>query len=269
MSNLRVRWATAVSGATLLVIAGCSANQGTDELPAPATLSAEPTDSIEPTDSVEPTDVTGNDPGTGSESGAEYTPAELETALTLVNEGESLAGAILTDEDIRELVAASGGEAPSDLTVSPEECNVFADTDIAQPGLNSSLAVMTFAGASSLQPDSLSLTSQTSDGLIQQQIEANRTQLQECSEFELTIAGEVVSAAVTELSATTDADRTFAVRTVVQVPGTIEETVSLTALLGTTTINATVGSSGDSSRDLARGEDLVDAAVAALLSLQS
>ncbi|WP_209730851.1 hypothetical protein [Arthrobacter sp. CAN_C5] len=263
-----------LSCAALIAVGGCSAGPDIDELPAPATLSAEPTDGAEPTEAAEPTvdptstEPAGTDPTTIAQPNTEYTPEELVAALTAVDEEQSLAGVILPDSDIRDLVDRAGTEAPSDLTVTPEECNVFADTDVVGPALSASLAVMTFAGASSLQPDSLSLTSHGSDDVIQDQLAANRSQLAECSEFEMDIAGEVVTAAVTEQRVTTNADRTFAVRTVVRIPGTIQETVSLTALIGTTTINVTVGSSGDNAEDLTRGEELVDATVAALRSLQ-
>lgn len=256
-----------LSCAALIAVGGCSAGPGIDDLPTPATLSAEPTEGTEPT--VEPTslDPVGPDPTTAAQANAEYTAEELVEALRAVDGEESLAGVILADADIRELVDQAGTDAPTDLTVTPEECNVFADTDVVGDALSATLAVMTFAGASSLQPDSLSLTSHGSDDAIQDQLEANRTQLTDCSEFEMDIAGEVVAAAVTEQQVTTNADRTFAVRTVVRVPGTIQETVSLTALIGTTTINVTVGSSGDNAEDLARGEELVDATVAALRGL--
>lgn len=261
-----------LSCAALLAVGGCSAGPDVDDLPAPATLTAEPTDRAEVTEETEPTvDPTstgpaGADPSATARPDTEYSPEELVAALTAVDEGESLAGVILADAEIRDLVDQAGTEAPSDLTVSPEECNVFAETDVVGDALSASLAVMTFAGASSLQPDSLSLTSHGSDDVIQDQLEANRTQLADCSEFEMDIAGEVVTATVTEQQATTNADETFAVRTVVRIPGTIQETVSLTALTGTTTINVTVGSSGDNAEDLARGEQLVDATIDALSS---
>lgn len=264
---------TVLSCAALLAVSGCSAGPDVDDLPDPATLTAEPTDGMEPTDGSEPTvDTTSTNPATADPTAAprpdtEYSPEELVAALSAVNEDESLAGVILADAEIRDLVDQAGTGAPSDLTVSPEECNVFADTDVVGDALSATLAVMTFAGASSLQPDSLSLTSHGSGDVIQNQIEANRTQLADCSEFEMDISGEVVTAAVTEQQVSTNADKTFAVRTVVRVPGTIQETVSLTALIGTTTINVTVGSSGDNAEDLARGEELVDATVAALRSL--
>lgn len=265
MSTADRRWLPFLSCAVLIVGTGCSSTEGTDDLPAPATLSAAPTPADPATTTAPPPDSDpGSDPTVGQN--AEYTADELEAALVAVDEQESLAGVILNDSAIRELVNGSD-EGTSDVTVTPEECDVFADPDIAEQALSATLGVMTFAGASSLQPDSLSLTSQESDESVQEQIEVNRIQLAECSAFDMEIGGEVVSAAVTELSATTRADETFAVRTVVQVPGTIQETVSLTALIGTTTINVTIGSSGNVAEDLARGESLVDTTIVALRSL--
>ncbi|MHA7273834.1 hypothetical protein ACX80Z_10415 [Arthrobacter sp. TMT4-20] len=265
MSTAGRRWLTVLSCAVLIVGTGCTADEGTDELPAPATLPAAPTPA-EPTEDADP--PVGADPGSAPTPGQdnEYTATELEMALEAVDEQESLAGVILDDSAIRELVNGAD-DGTSDLTVTPEECDVFADPNLAGQALSATLGVMTFAGASSLQPDSVSLTSQKSDESIQDQIEANRTQLAECSAFDMEIRGEEVSVAVTELTASTNADETFAVRTVVQVPGTIQETVSLTALIGTTTINVTIGSSGDVAQDLARGESLVDATITALRSL--
>ncbi|GAA1121892.1 hypothetical protein GCM10009582_18970 [Arthrobacter flavus] len=274
-----------LSCAVLIVGTGCTAEEGTDELPAPATLPAASTPAAStpaastpaastpvaptPPGQAEATDAPvgaepGSDPTAGQDN--EYTETELEMALSAVDEQESLAGVILNDSAIRELVNGSD-EGTSDLTVTPEECDVFADPNLASLARNATLGVMTFAGASSLQPDSLSLTSQESDESVQEQIQANRSQLAECSAFDLEIGGEAVAVAVTELAASTSADETFAVRTVVQIPGTIQETVSLTALIGTTTINVTIGSSGDIAQDLARGESLVDTTIAALQSL--
>ncbi|MHA7294678.1 hypothetical protein [Arthrobacter sp. HLT1-21] len=214
----------------------------------------------DPTVTAEP----GGDPS--ASLNAEFTPSELAAALATVNEEASLEGVILTDPEIRELIvdqAANLGE----LTVSPEECNVFADPELTEQALSAALATMTFAGASSLQPDSIGLSSHESDEVIQDQLDANRDQLADCSDFDMEIAGEVVSVGVTELPVTTIADEAFAVQTMVRVPGTIQQTISLTAVTGTTTINVTIGSSGDDTLDLARGRDLADSTVAALRGL--
>ncbi|MHA7155467.1 hypothetical protein [Arthrobacter sp. TMN-50] len=265
MSGRDGRWLTVLSCAVLLAGTGCSAGD-TDDLPPPATLSAEPT--TDPADSAgDPTDSADAGGAPAASLDAEFTPDELAAALATVNAEESLEGVILTDSDIRELVVESGSRNPGDLTVSPEECNVFADPDLTKQALNAALATMTFAGASSLQPDSVSLTSHASDEVIEDQLDANRDQLADCSEFEMDIAGETVMVRVSELEVATIADEAFAVQTVVQVPGTIQQTVSLTAVVGTTTINVTVGSSGDSAVDLVRGRDLVDTTVTALRGL--
>lgn len=279
MSGREGCWLTVLSCAVLILGTGCSSDVSTDNLPPPATLATAPTggpvedsdlaEDSEPAETSDPAETGSStetsDPSAGPD--AEFTPEELAAALATVNEKKSLEAIILTDSDIREFVGDTGSENRAEPSISPEECNVFADPELTDQALNAALSAMTFAGASSLQPDSISLTSHTSDEVIQDQLDINRDQLADCSEFEMDIAGETVAVGVTELPVTTVADEAFAVQTVVQVPGTIRQTISLTAVTGTTTINVIVGSSGDSVLDLARGQDLVDSTVSALRGL--
>lgn len=202
------------------------------------------------------------------DSGTQYSADQLEVALASLNKSESLQGTIITDAEIRPALETAAEEgALGEITVTPAECDIFADTELTGLAAEANLAVMTFAGGSSLQPDSLTLSSQASVDAIREQINANRTQLARCSEFTMEVSGEVLTARVTELGAATEADETFAAATRVKRPGSIQETISVTGIIGTTSVAVTVGSSRDRTADVERAVGLVNGAIAELKEL--
>ncbi|WP_028279141.1 hypothetical protein [Arthrobacter sp. H5] len=238
-----------------LVLTGCTGGPEEDPDPDVAKSSA-PAPATTPEPSEEPAADSGID--------AEYAPDQLEAALTAVNEAEALEGVIATDAQLRPILEAAGDNPLSGIVITPEECNVLRDANFSNQVDSANLAVMSFAGGSSLQPDSLSLASQAESESVQAQLEASRDQLAECGEYQLENSGEVITAEVTEVEAATDAEDTFAIRTVVLATDTTQESLSVTGILGATTINVIVGSSGDPEADLDRAVGLVNAAIAEL-----
>lgn len=253
---------TAVLLAMLFGVTACSGEQATDPTPSSTSTSAEETQSGEPT--AEPTPSSeSEEPASG---GSQHTADELLAVLTTINEAESLNAQVISDEEIEPLLEEGAGSL-GEIVVTPEECNVFAQSDLPELATEATLAVMTFAGESSLQPDTLSLSSVPSAETVAQQLAASRTQLDECSEFEMEISSQVVSATVQELEVDTNADEEIAVQTTVQVPGSIQESVSVTGAVGSTTINVLVGSSGDAQADVQRAAGIINLAVAELENL--
>ncbi len=203
----------------------------------------------------------------GEANGSQLTAVELEAVLTAVSEAEALNAQVIPDEQLRPLLE-QGADQLGDVVVRPEECNAFAQSDLPELTAEANFAVMTFAGESSLQPDTVSLSSVASADVVIEQLASGREELQTCSEFEMELEGEVISASVKELEIQTEADEAIAVQTTVQVPGSIQESVTVTGILGGTSINVVVGSSGDPQADAQRAAGLVDVVVAELAALR-
>ncbi|NJC21927.1 hypothetical protein BJ994_001003 [Arthrobacter pigmenti] len=262
---------TAVLLALSFGVSACSGDPAAEE-PSSSAVSTNPSEALSEAPSEAPSDEPSGEPTEAdstepASTGTQYTADELEAVLTAINEAEALNAQVIPDAELRPLLEGSAAEGLEDIVVTPEECNVFAESDLPELTAEANLAVMTFAGESSLQPDTLSLSSVPSEETIAEQLAASRTQLEQCSEFEMEISGQVVTAAVQELETETDAEEEVAVQTTVQVPGSVQESVTVTGFVGSTSINVLVGSSGDPQADVERAAGLINLAVAELAKL--
>lgn len=237
------------AAATILLLSACTGGQDEGNAPPGAGASASPT----PEQS-----------SPASAAGGSQRPAdELEAVLTAINDAESLNAQVVPEAELRSSLDQGVGQA-GDIAVTPEECNVYADSALDELAAEATYAAMTFAGESSLQPDSIVLASLPSEGSAVRQFESGRSQLDTCSEFTMEVSGEEINVTVEEVEAETAPDRTIALRTTVQVPGSIQESVSITSLVESTTISVSVGGSTDAEADLERAQRLLDLAAAEL-----
>ena len=78
------------------------------------------------------------------------------------------------------------------------------------------------------------------------------------------VSGQEIVTTVTEVDVDTAADEDLALRTTAQVPGTIQESVTVRSLVGSTVVDVLVGSSIDPAADVDRAERLTNLVVAQL-----
>jgi hypothetical protein len=147
--------------------------------------------------------------------------------------------------------------------VTPEECNIYAEAP-EDRAAEATGAAMTFAGESSLQPDSLTLASLPSEEAAHAEVEAIRDQLDVCTEYTIVVADQEITTTVSEIAVDTAADADLALRTTAQVPGTIQESVTVRAVVGSTVLDVLVGASTDREADITRAARLADLVVAEL-----
>lgn len=250
----RIGWGLAV----VLALAGCSEEPPGEELPGetpPMTLGATPTGTQVP--GPEPTESFSA--GSGSQLSAE----QLEAVLSAVNEAASLKAQVVPDAELRAL-EEEGARRSEDIVVTPEECNVYAESSPEDLSADASRAAMTFAGESSLQPDTVSLSSLPSEAKASAQVQASRDQLNVCSEFTMEVSSQEIVTTVAEVDADTAADTDLALRTTAQIPGTIQESITVRAVVGSTVVDVLVGGSTDPAADVDRAERLTDLVVAEL-----
>lgn len=206
-----------------------------------------------------PTATPSSTPGSGSRLSAE----QLEAVLAAVSEAESLNAQIIADAELRAL-EEEGARGAEDIVVTPEECNVYAESSTEGLSAEASRAAMTFAGESSLQPDTVSLSGLASEEAARTQLRAGRDQLDACSEFTMEVSNQEIRTTVSEVDVDTAADEDLALRTTARVPGTIQESITVRAVVGSTVVDVLVGGSPDPAADAARAERLTDLVAAEL-----
>lgn len=246
-----------ISGlAVVMALAACNSESVREQLPGqPPATTAE----ASPSSTVEPSPGESHPAGDGSQLSAE----QLEAVLVAVDEAEPLNAQVIPDDELRAL-EEEGARRAEDIVVTPEECNVYAEPSPEPLSAEASRAAMTFAGESSLQPDTVSLSSLPSEDAAIAQMQASRSQLNMCSEFTMEISNQEIMTTVVEVDVDTAADEDLALRTTVQVPGTVQQSMTVRSVVGSTVIDVLVGSSSDPEADIARAERLTDLIVAEL-----
>jgi hypothetical protein len=246
-----------------MVLAGCNSDSVMEQLPGQAPATTVEDGRSDPATPVqgEPDPAASKSPDSGD--GSQVGPEQLEAVLAAVDEAESLNAQVIPHAELRTLEAESARRAEG-IVVTPEECDVYAEPSPDPPAADAGRAAMTFAGESSLQPDTVSLSSLPSEETAIAQMQASLNQLERCSGFTMEISGEKIMMTVAEIQVDTAADNDLALRTTAQVPGTIQQTLTVRAVVGSTVVDVLVGSSTDPEADAARAERLVDLVVAEL-----
>lgn len=246
-----------VSGlAVVMALAACTSESVREQLPGQPPATA-PEASSSGTGEPGP----GESPSAGD--GSQLSAEELEAVLVSVDEAEPLNAQVVPDAELRAL-EEEGARRAEGIVVTPEECNVYAEPSPEPLSVEASRAAMTFAGESSLQPDTVSLSSLPSEDAAIAQMQASRSQLDMCSEFTMEISNQEIMTTVVEVDVETTADEDLALRTTVQVPGTVQQSMTVRSVVGSTIIDVLVGSSSDPEADTARAERLTNLIVAEL-----
>lgn len=244
--------------AIVTALAACSSERAAED---PATQ--EPVTTTTPSPAEPAPSAAPSGPSVPAGDGSQLSAEQLEAVLAAVNEAESLNAQIIPDTELRAL-EEEGVRRAEEIAVTPEECNVYAESSPESSLTEASRAAMTFAGESSLQPDTVSLSGLPSEEAAGAQIQASRNQLNTCSEFTMEISSQEIRTTVTEVDVETAADEDLALRTTAQVPGTVQESITVRAAVGSTVVDVLVGGSTDPAADVDRAELLTDLVVAEL-----
>ena len=232
--------------AGIFALTGCSGAGETTAGESPAA-----SDSPSPTSTPTPT--------VGQE---QYTPQELEAALAAVKTQLGLTGEVVGEEALAPLLE----QAPDMLagvTITPEQCDVLASTDIAGVVENANMALLLLS-----QTDSLAVASHPDASVMEKQTEDNARLLDECSEFQMEVAGQAITATTEAVEAQTDAEATQAFRTSIATAEGATETLQISAVSGTTNVQVTMAGAGasgtESAAAVAKAEDAINAVLAEL-----
>lgn len=235
--------------AVILVLGGCSAEPAGEE--------------PEGQGQGTPTSVSTAEGTAPAGGGAQLSAEQLEAVLVAINEAESLNAQVVPGAEL-DASQEEGVREAADITVTPEECNVYAVSSLESLPGDASRASMTFAGESSLQPDTISLLSLRTEEAAMARLQASRSQLDGCSEFTMEVSDQVIMATVEELPVETAAEEELALRTTATAPGTVQESLTVTGVVASTTVDILVAASPDPDADIARAERLMDLVVAEL-----
>ena len=187
----------------------------------------------------------------------QYTPEELEAALQAVKADQGLSGEIANQEMLSPLLQETP-DALAGVTITPAKCDVLATTDIAGVLENANMAMLMLSAT-----DVLMIASHPDESVMEKQFADNSLLLEDCAQFQMEAAGQVITASAEPVDATTDAEQTQAFRTVITAGEEVTESTQLSVVSGTTNIQITLnGAEGAAS--MSKAEDLANALLAEL-----
>lgn len=231
--------------AGVFALSGCGGSDGGSESAAESSPSATAT----PT----PTPAVGQD---------QYTPAELEAALAAVLADRGMTGEVITQEDLAPLLEGAPDQLAG-LVITPEQCDVLASADIAAALDSANMAMIMLS-----ETDTLTIASHPEASVMDKQVEENARLLDECAQFQMEAGGQVISAAVESVDASTDGETTQAFRTTITAAEQVTDTVQVSAVSGTTNVQVSMtgGLSGapESEEAVARAETIINEVLAEL-----
>ena len=188
----------------------------------------------------------------------QYQPEDLEEALLAVNTDQALGAKVIGDDQIRpELEGA--GDVLQGITITPEQCAVFAAADIGELLDNATIAMMMLSPT-----DSLTVVSHSDAGVLETQVENDAKLLDDCAIFQMDAAGTVATATSTGVDASTDAEVTQAFVTTVSGAGSEDTTLQVAGISGSTRVHVNMTAPADTEAAVARAEKIIDAVLAEL-----
>ena len=183
---------------------------------------------------------------------------QLEDALLAVNSDQALGAKVINDEQLRPEMAGAG-DSLAGVVITPEQCATFASTDIGELLDNAKIAMMMLSPTSAL-----TVVSHPDAAVLETQVENDSKLLDECATFQMDAAGAVATATNVGLDASTDADVTQAFVTTVTSTGTMDTTLQVSGISGTTRVNMSVQAPEDPEAAVAEAEELINAVLAEL-----
>ncbi|WAP51044.1 hypothetical protein OL239_14155 [Arthrobacter sp. ATA002] len=232
--------------AGVFALSGCGGSGDSAEAAADSSATAE---AASPTPTPTPTPAVGRE---------QYTPDELEAALTAVKEDQGLPGQIANDAAVRpELEGVEG--ALDTITITPEECSDLASANLGEKIDSSTVAIMQLSAT-----DALTVISFEDAELIDEQVANNDQQMVDCSTFQMETQGQVFTASAEEVDASTDAVTTQAYSVTIDMAGQQTTTLQISGFAGTTNITVSMSDPVDPAGAQAEAEKLIDAVLAEL-----
>lgn len=233
--------------AGVFALSGCSGSDGGGESAAESSPSATATPTPTPTLAV------GQD---------QYTPAELEAALAAVLADRGMSGEVITQKDLAPLLEGAPDQLAG-LVITPEQCDVLASADIAAALDSANMAMIMLS-----ETDTLTIASHPEASVMDKQVEENARLLDECSQFQMEAGGQVISAEVDSLDASTDGQETQAFRTTITAAEQVTDTVQVSAVSGTTNVQVSMTgnltTAAESEEAIAQAETIINEVLAEL-----
>ena len=233
--------------AGVFALSGCS---GSDEGSGSA---AESSPSATATPTPTPTLAVGQD---------QYTPAELEAALAAVLADRGMSGEVITQQDLAPMLEGAPDQLAG-VVITPEQCDVLASADIGAALDSANMAMIMLSDT-----DTLTIASHPEAAIMDKQVEENARLLDECAQFRMEAGGQVISAEVDSVDASTDGETTQAFRTTVTAAEQVTDVIQVSAVSGTTNVQVSMtgGLSGaaESAEAVAQAETIINEVLAEL-----
>ena len=230
----------------LFAMTGCSSS-GDDAGTSPTqetTASAAPSGTSEPSAAAD---------ASASAVGAEqYTAEQIEAALAGAKESQGLGGQIIPGDMLRSQVEGAAGML-GDVVITPEKCDVLASMDVSKALDSANVGMMQLSAT-----DLVSVVSRSEAAAAQYEAATTEQLMGECSEFQMDVAGQVITASTQPLDAATDAESTHAFRTTVNAAGQATDSIQVAGVYGTTTITVSMTNAADAGAAVDRAEALIN-----------
>ncbi|MBO0908313.1 hypothetical protein [Arthrobacter sunyaminii] len=192
----------------------------------------------------------------------QYTPAELETALAAILADRGMAGEIITQQDLAPMLEGAPDQLAG-VVITPEQCDVLASADIAATLDSANMAMIMLS-----ETDTLTIASHPSASIMDKQVQDNTRLLEDCAQFQMEAGGQVISAAVDSLDASTDGQTTQAFRTTITAAEQVTDTVQVSAVSGTTNVQVSMTgnltTAAESEEAIAQAETIINEVLAEL-----
>ena len=224
--------------AGVIALSGCG---GSDE--ASDSKAASPSASATPTPTAE---------------AEQYSADDLEAALTAVRADRGLTGLVVNDASLRPQLQVAA-DAIQGMAITPEVCADLVTSDLAEKVDSATVAVMQLS-----QTDTVTILSYEDASFIEDQLENNARQMEDCTEFQMEVGGQVSSAVGEQIDASTDAESTEAYKSVVTTGTQVVESYQVTGFSGTTNISVSMTNPADGPGAVAAAEELINEVLAEL-----
>ncbi|WP_104104574.1 hypothetical protein [Arthrobacter sp. 08Y14] len=192
----------------------------------------------------------------------QYTPAELETALAAILADRGMAGEVITQEDLAPMLEGAPDQLAG-VVITPEQCDVLASADIAATLDSANMAMVMLS-----ETDTLTIASHPSASTLEKQVQDNTRLLEDCAQFQMEAGGQVISAEVDSLDASTDGQETQAFRTTITAAEQVTDTVQVSAVSGTTNVQVSMTgnltTAAESEEAIAQAETIINEVLAEL-----
>ncbi|WP_146067277.1 MULTISPECIES: hypothetical protein [unclassified Arthrobacter] len=192
----------------------------------------------------------------------QYTPAELETALAAILADRGMAGEVITQQDLAPMLEGAPDQLAG-VVITPEQCDVLASADIAATLDSANMAMIMLS-----ETDTLTIASHPSASIMDKQVQDNTRLLEDCAQFQMEAGGQVISAAVDSLDASTDGQTTQAFRTTITAAEQVTDTVQVSAVSGTTNVQVSMTgnltTAAESEEAIAQAETIINEVLAEL-----